>query len=104
MEVIKRNARDIPYRYTGKMEFYIGSGEDEKLYTTEYFVEGRHHRLDGPAIIYCAGWYKEGEMVEFWYLHGRNYQDKEEFFNTAIQIAITDEEKNAILWNLDKWK
>lgn len=100
MNVIKLTILSpIPAYYTGKVELYAES-TSSKPYKSEYYLYGRLHRTDGPAIEFYNG--ITGELSDFyWYLNGFTLTF-EEYFDTLLSIS-SDEEKNEILFNLDKY-
>lgn len=57
---------------------------------TEYWVDGKLHREDGPAVIFSDG-HKE------WWLNDVNV--------SAIEVfeKLSEEEKMKVIWNLDEW-
>lgn len=60
---------------------------------TKVWIEnGQVHREDGPAIEYYTG-------DKGWYLNGNIFLSKEEFFD-----ALSDKQKDKIIWNLDQWR
>ena len=60
---------------------------------TEWFLNGKYHREDGPALEYANGdkyWYKNGKFhredgpaceyasgSKYWYLEGKEFTEKE---------------------------
>lgn len=81
MNTLKLNSTwdDIPGNYTGIVVFPLGN--------KWWFLNGKLHRIDGPAIEY-----KNGDKL--WYLNGVPYP-QEEWFN-----LLTDEDKLNAVWNL----
>ena len=92
METIKVNSfSEVPKNFTGVVEYSNG--------TKEWYIEGKHHREDGPAIICGNGskhWYKEGKRhrldgpaIEYgdgrkeWWVEGKDYLEKD--FNKKIE-------------------
>ena len=74
--------------------FYTGirtSKNTDGTTMTEYWVDGKLHREDGPAVIYSDG-YKE------WWLNDVPVSAQEVF------DRLTDEEKNEVIWNMDEWR
>jgi len=58
METIKiKDWKDLPVNYTGIIEYVFG--------TTCYYLNGKLHREDGPAVIYPNG------IIEY-FLNGKN--------------------------------
>ncbi len=70
------------YLVTGK---YIYSDK----YRMMYFLDGKLHRSNGPALIYYTGL----KSISYFYL-GTEYKKKEEWFQ-----VLTTEEKRQALWN-----
>jgi len=83
METIKVNSfSEVPKNFTGVVEYSNG--------TKEWYIEGKHHREDGPAIICGNGskhWYKEGKRhrldgpaieygdgSKYWYIEGNRHR------------------------------
>ncbi len=71
--------RDIPDNFTGVINFW-----NNNYY---WFVNGRKHREDGPAVIYSDG-------HKFWYLNDYSYS-QEQWFE-----QLTPEQQISFLWNL----
>jgi hypothetical protein len=103
MNILKvRRYSEIPEKYTGIVEHSNGD--------KSWYLNGKFHRLDGPAIEYYNGnkvWYLNnkrhrvgGPAVEFsnghkkWYLNGINYS-QEEWFE-----LLSEEDKLNAIWNL----
>ncbi len=59
--------------------------------STEWYLNGKLHRIDGPAIIYSIG-------KKRWFLNGREYFFQEEWFE-----SLTPEQKEKAVWNMDNW-
>jgi hypothetical protein len=53
-------------------------------------LNGKLHRIDGPAIEYPNG-------LKFWFIKGYGYYSKEEWFQ-----RLTSEQQYNYLWNLDE--
>ena len=52
------NYSDVPYNYTGIVEYKNGS--------IEYYLNGEYHREDGPAVIFSNGrkdWYLKDKRI-----------------------------------------
>lgn len=101
---VERNY-DIPEKFTGIAVFPSG--------TKKWYKYGKLHREDGPAIEWPDGsvsWYKEGykhredgptyesSTVLTWHLHGQPITPGELF------EKMTPEQKEKVLWDLDRWK
>lgn len=59
-----------------------------------YFLNGKKHREDGPAMI----WNEPTEYNSEYYLNGYSYQDSESWFQ-----SLTEDEKEKALFNIDEW-
>ena len=95
----------MPENYTGIVEH-----PDESKY---WFLNGKLHRTDGPAIEYADGtkrWYLNGEYhridgpaVEYpdgtkrWFLNGKYYTREEHFQYVAEHYP---ESIRKLIWNL----
>ncbi len=55
-----------------------------------WYVNGKKHRDDGPAVEYPNG-------HKFWWLDGKSYS-QEEWFD-----RLTSEQKEKAVWNMDQW-
>lgn len=107
------------HRENGPAIIYPNGGE-------EYYIHGAHHRIGGPAITITdiEIWIQNGHYHRLdgfayecrlptnpyfsirrreWWYEGKRYSP-EFHFELALSKANTDEEKNAILFNLDRWK
>ena len=85
INAITHNKPDIDKFYTGILEWYYPGAphEEEEIVCTEYFVNGKRHREDGPAV--------ETSSLKEWWLDGIQYG------NTYKLIIVT----NIII--LDSW-
>lgn len=80
----------------------IGNGielvvlKKRSFYIKDHFL----HREDGPAVIWEGGASYDGQKAgkEFW-LHGKKFHSAEEYFE-----ALTSEQKEKAVWNLDEIK
>ncbi len=114
MEIIKIDSfADLPIQFTGVAEYEDSSDgrcwflkgrlhredgpavEDEFGYQ-EWYYNGKLHREDGPAVIWPSG------ETEWWY-EGQNYSAGEHF-DLAINNCFSDEEKMALLFKVHQWK
>jgi hypothetical protein len=84
---------DVPKNFTGKFKF---KG------VIRYYLNGKHHRTDGPAKEYPNGdkiWYKEGKLhrldgpaaewsdrTKEWYVEDKEYT--EEVFNALPEVIM----------------
>lgn len=96
-EIIKLSSKDrfvIPPKFTGKIEVYLDEIDGDS-YVSEYYLDGKYHRIDGPAIIYPT------TGRGYWYLYGEN-MSAEHHFNYVLEHA-SDVERDEILFNLDRW-
>lgn len=101
--LILTNGVNLKELHISYEEFYI----NQKLYnnysgkiiwkddnTTDYYLEGQSHRIDGRAIQYTAE-KNDGCFA----LRGETIYFAEEWFE-----KLTDEEKLQALFNIDEWK
>jgi hypothetical protein len=80
MNIIKiKYTSEIPENYTGIVEYSNG--------TKVWYLNGKTHRLDGPAIEYPSG-------TKYWYLNDV-YYPQEEWFE-----RLSEEDKEKAIWNL----
>ncbi len=68
--------------------YFTGVAIDRGHYC--WFIDGKLHRKDGPAIEYYNG-------TKSWWLNGYSYS-QEEWFE-----RLTPEQKEKAIWNMDNW-
>ena len=97
--------RDIPENYTGIVEYHNGR--------KDWFLNGKRHRTNGPAIEYADGskvWYIDDELYrtdgpaieyadgrKYWYLNDKQYTREEHFQYVAEH---SPESIRKLIWNL----
>jgi hypothetical protein len=80
MNIIKiKYTSEIPENYTGIVEYSNGN--------KAWYLKGKFHRLDGPAIEYYDG-------TKFWFINGNEYS-QEGWFD-----QLNEEDKLNVIWNL----
>lgn len=85
MKTIKiKNYSEVPKNYTGVVEYYDGY--------KEWWIEGKRHRIDGPAVEYPDG-------VKCWWIENYFYSSYE--LKSLIQTSIYLEKKQKGKYGLD---
>ncbi len=72
---------DLPYKFSGVIN-YFGN--------YHWYLNGKKHRDDGPALIYF-----DGSKV---YYFNDFYSSQEEWFE-----FLTPRQKEKAIWNMDNW-
>lgn len=87
-EIILTGQERIPEYFTGKAIW-----EDHLEYDgdIDYWLDGKEHRIDGPALISAEGY-------TAFYIRGSYFYKKEDWFK-----ALSEDEKLEALWNIEEW-